>query len=373
MGSDVQARMQKLLEQVVEEGRERGVQLAAYHKGALIVNAWAGVTDATSRTAVDERTLFPVFSTTKGMAATLLHILAERGMLDYDMPICAVWPEFAGNGKEKITIRHALNHTAGLPNMPVGVGYREMCDWKTMCRLMAAEKPLWPAGQQSKYHAVTFSWLVGEVACRITRKSFGQLLEEGISRPLKLSGMYCGIPDSVEGRVATLDRVAEPPKEPAPATPPAAPAEPAPVPAWMEPLHTMMNRPDARRACIPASNGIMNAISIAKHYAALLPGGVDGVELLPPYRIKIATELQKPSNQVGEPGPRVGLGYMVDGEDELPVGKLRGFGHGGFGGSFGHADRDNHLALAYTNNLYSSRSAGNDIRDALYEALGIKK
>jgi CubicO group peptidase (beta-lactamase class C family) len=94
---------------------------------------------------------------------------------------------------------------------------------------------------------------------------------------------------------------------------------------------------------------------------------------MPPSRIQIATELQKPSHPAADPGPRLGLGYMVDGEDILPPGKSRGFGHGGYGGSYGHADPDNHLAIAFTNNLYSSRSAGNDIRTALYEALGIKK
>ncbi len=97
--SDAQRRMQGLLNELVLEGSERGVQLAAYLDGKLVVDAWAGVADAGTGRAVDGQTLFPVFSVTKGMATTLLHLLVERGKVDYDTPIASIWPEFAANGK----------------------------------------------------------------------------------------------------------------------------------------------------------------------------------------------------------------------------------------------------------------------------------
>lgn len=56
---DIQRHMQRFLEQMVEEGRERGVQLAAYYEGELIVDAWAGVADSRTGKPVDDRTLFP--------------------------------------------------------------------------------------------------------------------------------------------------------------------------------------------------------------------------------------------------------------------------------------------------------------------------
>ena len=43
------------------------------------------------------------FSTTKGVTATALHILVDRGLLDYDDPVAKYWPEFAREGKERIT------------------------------------------------------------------------------------------------------------------------------------------------------------------------------------------------------------------------------------------------------------------------------
>jgi len=98
---NLQKNIQKLIELSVNEGRERGVQVAVYRQGQRIVDAWAGIAHAGSGRSVDGDTLFPVFSMTKGIAATLLHLLAEQGKLQYDQPIADFWPEFAANGKEK--------------------------------------------------------------------------------------------------------------------------------------------------------------------------------------------------------------------------------------------------------------------------------
>src|ERR1700749_3530528 len=96
--ADAQAKLQTLLNQFVAEGRERGVQLAAYHRGKLVIDAYAGAMDV-GGPLVDARTLFPVFSTTKGITATVAHVLVERGKLSYDTRVADVWPEFAANGK----------------------------------------------------------------------------------------------------------------------------------------------------------------------------------------------------------------------------------------------------------------------------------
>src|ERR1700722_20865411 len=101
----MQNRIQTLLDCLVAEGKERGLQVAAYVDGKLVLNAWAGVADADSGRAVDADTLFPVFSTTKGMAATIIHLLVERGQLSYDEPIAKVWPEFGAHGTGGITLR----------------------------------------------------------------------------------------------------------------------------------------------------------------------------------------------------------------------------------------------------------------------------
>jgi CubicO group peptidase (beta-lactamase class C family) len=333
------------------------------------VDAWAGVADVRTGAPVDGDTLFPVFSTTKGILATAIHILAERGQIDYDKPIAFYWPEFAANGKETVTVRHALAHTSGIPYMPVGIEHAQLCDWDFMCAAVARLKPVWPPGAKIFYHPVTFGWILGEVARRVDGRAFQPFIEDEICRPLGITTMFAGIPAELEPRVAFLEEVSEPAKpseNPQPSTPPPNPAEQGISPC-MNPLHEWMNRSDARRACIPASNGIMSARAVARHYAALLPGGVDGVELIPADRLRVATRQEIPTGGYEEGvTPRKGLGYGL-GEG----GSATGFGHGGYGGSTGYGDPRYRLAVGVTRNRFSSNNLVDLVVKEIRSALGI--
>lgn len=353
----MQKQIQTLLNNLVADGRERGMQVAAYVDGRLAVNAWAGVADASSGRLVDEGTLFPVYSTGKGMTATLIHQIVERGLISYETPIAEVWPEFGTHGKDRITLRQALNHSSGIPQMPAGLSHAELCDWDTMCRKIAELEPLWTPGTRMEYHAMTFGWILGEVARRVDGRPFAKLLEEEICRPLGIKTMFAGIPDEVESLVAMLEESG--------AKPPLDDGKPQSVPVFIRPLGAWMNRPDARRACIPASNGIMNALAIARHYAALLPGGVDGIELLPPERVRLATVMQKPEHPANEDYPKdSGLGYHIGGNGAY-YGNASAFGHGGYGGSDGFADPELRLAVGWTRNLFANEWPWRPILDAL--------
>ena len=304
MSMSPQQIIQALLDELVAKGSEWGAQAAAYLDGKLVVDASAGISDPATGRAVDAQTLFPVFSTTKGMAATVVHRLVERGLLDYDTPIADYWPEFAAHGKGGVTLRHALNHHRGVPFMPPGITHADLDDWETMCAAMADQRPASAPGAQMVYHAVTYSWTIGEPACRVTGRSFTELVQAEICAPLGITDLFVGLPDAEDARVAILGAPANPNANP----PPINDDAPRTVPLLIEPLHAWMNRLDARRACIPASNGIMNARAIARHYAALLPGGVEGVELLPPARVRLATERQYPTPP-GESAMNQALGY----------------------------------------------------------------
>jgi len=335
--------------------------VAVYIESELVADAFAGIADPATGHRVAGDTPFPVFSTTKGMAATLAHLLVERGRIDYDTRIAEVWPEFAAHGKSEITLRQALNHTAGVPNTPVGISHADLCNWETMCAKIADLKPVSPPGMEYAYHAITYSWTVGEVLRRVDGRSFQRMLHDEICVPLGITNeMFVGIPDEVESRVAFLEvKTDDSANQPLPHD-----ATPQAVPALVQPLHAWMNRPDARRACIPASNGIMTARAIARHYAALLPGGVDGVELLPPERIRLATEAQWPGNaKPGDPPPGHRLGYGGG-----PI-SATSFGHGGYGGSLGFANIEHRLAFGFTRNRFVSDASLPRIVETLQQSL----
>lgn len=362
--SRAQHRMQDMLDGLVARGQARGLQVAAYVDGRLVVDAWAGVADAATGRAVDGDTLFPVFSTTKGMMATVIHRLVERGRLDYDWPIARVWPEFAANGKAAITLRQALAHMAGIPQMPGGIGRADLGDWDRMCAAVAGLTPQWKPGSNMAYHAVTFSWILGEAARRVDGRPVSQMIRDEIARPLGIEDLYVGLPDELDPRVAVLE---DPGATPAPDD-----GKPQAIPSWITPLAVWMNHPAARRACIPASNGIMSARAIARHYAALLPGGVDGVELLPPARVRQATALQHvDGDPSGEPPMRMGLGYHVGGPGSGLGPRVTAFGHGGHGGSMGFADPEYRLAVGFTRNLFAVPPDAPNVIDELRAVLGV--
>lgn len=351
--SGVQDEVQGLFDRLVAENKELGLQATVYFRGEPVVDAVAGVTGPGGGTKVGRDTLFPVFSCGKGVAATLIHRLVDRGVMNYEQPVASVWPEFAANGKAGVTLKHVLNHTAGLHLISPGLGYDRMCDWDAVCAEVAAMAPAWTPGSRREYHAITQGWILGGMASRATGKTFDQLLEEEIRAPLGLKNMFIGIPDAVEPRVAVLEEIGSEQEFPAVDYPQS-------IPNWVQPLYRFMNRPDVRRACIPASNGIMTAGDLARHYAALCPGGVDGVELLSPSRMQKALE-QVDATVPTTMGPR-GLGYGL-GEEGSAMGRHKTcFGHGGHGGSLGFADLDHGLAVGFVRNRLRDPSGVDTVR-----------
>lgn len=354
MPEDLNAGVTRLLQSLVASRQEVGLQVAAYHRGKLVVDAWAGLADEKAGRKVDGDTLFTSWSTTKGWVATCVHMLVDRGKLRYDDPIAKHWPEFAANGKEKASVRHALAHMTGVPQMPADASVELMCDWERMCRAIAGHVPLWTPGTKTGYHAWTYGWILGEIIRRVDGRPISQFARDEICKPLGIEGFYLGIPDNVERRVATLRHGPKPPDAPefAPDSLNARAMPPQLTSA------ESMNRADVRRAAIPGGGGIMNARAIARHYAMLAEGGtLDGVHVLSRSAIDAARSLETDEvDVVLERRVRKGLGYFLSGPVDaggvITMGARTGaFGHPGLGGSIGFADPENRFAFGLTKTL----------------------
>lgn len=341
--SDAQARVQALLNELVERNVESGLQVAAYHHGKLVIDAWSGLANVQTGQSVEGDTLFCVFSCTKGITTTAIHMLVDLGKLDYDAPVAHYWPEFGQNGKSMITLRHVLTHTAGIPQVPDEIGPKESCDWERACQAVADLRPIWEPGTQTGYHAITFGWILGEVARRVDGRPFGQFVNDEITRPMGIDDMHLGIPDHVEKRVALLETLPPTTDE----VPPADALIWKAIPPTYWPLSDWANQPDVRRACIPAGNGIMTARALARFYDALIPAGA-GPCLLSADRLRTATSVQTEDVDVVLGSPeRKALGYWIGGDDLSTLGtRSSSFGHSGAGGSIGFADPEHEFAFA---------------------------
>jgi len=377
--------VQEAVNAAIREGGEIGLQVAAYVDGERVVDVWGGLADETTGRTVNGDTLFPVFSVTKAVTATALHIQAERGLVDYDTPIAHYWPEFGAHGKEKGTVRDALTHRIGIPQMPEGVTPELMCDWEWMVRQLADTKPLFTPGTKSAYLAYTFGWIIGEVVRRTDpkRRPFGRFVQEEICAPLGIESLWLGIPDEVEPRVAKLTNIPRPAPG-APGLPPEA-LIPIAIPPQVGVIQKVFGRPDVRRACIPGAGGIMNARSAARFFAMLANGGeLGGVRLLSEERVR-SFRVPRPNGEEFDPVVwrvlNLGMGgFWLGGESPSAppvVGRNpHTICHPGAGGSIGWADPDARLAVAICHNRMfdAPTPEGNPfvpIGNAVREALGV--
>src|SRR5262249_59914616 len=123
-------------------------------------------------------------------------MLASRGKLDLDAPVVELWPEFGQRGKESVTTRMMLDHSAGVPALRTKVKDSGPYEWDYMTDLLAAEEPFWPPGTRNGYHGFTFGWTVGEMVRRASRTSLGGFLPEGVAPPMGLD-FWVGLPQGI--------------------------------------------------------------------------------------------------------------------------------------------------------------------------------
>ena len=346
--SDVQQQVQHAIDQLVESGAERGVQVAAYRDGEQVVDAVAGVADPATGRPVAAGTVFYNFSIVKGAASTVAHLLAERGLFSYDTPIAELWPEFGARGKQAVTVRQVLNHSAGVPGIPLDTTPEDLCDWDKMCAAIADAELWWQPGTKLGYHAYTFGYIVGEVVRRTTGKPISQVLREEVAGPLGVANeLYFGMPASEHHRLARLED-APGAEQMAAAIPPDLPMFKAGPPTTF-PTAQLGNRTDVLEADIPAG-GKTSARAIARMYAALL-GEVDGIRLLLPQRLAEATAVSTSGvDEVFGMPSAWGLGYAIGLPGASAQDAPTAFGVGGAGGSFAYADTATGTAFALTKN-----------------------
>ena len=125
---------------------ESGGACCAYYRGDKVVDIWGGVRNKQTGEPWERDTMVIVYSATKGLAAMTLALAHSRGWLDYEQPVCAYWPEFAQQGKERITVRQLLAHQAGLFALDEPVDRRVVADLDRLAVILARQKPVWKPG-----------------------------------------------------------------------------------------------------------------------------------------------------------------------------------------------------------------------------------
>ncbi|ABK68545.1 beta-lactamase [Mycobacterium avium 104] len=328
-----------------------GGALAVYVDGQPVVDVWTGWADRAGQRPWSENTAPMVFSATKGMAATVIHRLVDRGLIDYEAPVAEYWPAFAANGKANMTVRQVMRHQAGLSGLR-GATKEELLDHLVMEERLAAAAPGRLLGK-SAYHALTFGWLMSGLGRAVTGKGMRTLIREELAEPLGTDGLYLGRPPAgAPTRVAEIV---------------------APQNLVGSSIVNYVSRKVANQlsggframyfpgmiaavqgdtplldAEIPAANGVATARGLARMYGAIANGGeVDGIRFLSRDLVAGLTGERslRPDRNLYVP-----LAFHL-GYHSVPIGGVMpGFGHVGMGGSLGWADPASGVAFSLVHN-----------------------
>lgn len=357
-----------------------GAALVIYFQGQKVIDIWTGKKSETESWQAD--TLSLCYSTGKGVLSTLAHILVSEDYLDYDIPVAQYWPEFAQQGKDKITLRHILSHQSGLYDIRNLVAdASEMADWSHMLAVIAQAKPRFAVATDAAYQPLTFGWQVGGLLEKATGKTLAELMQQYLVAPLQLDAAYFGVPKEKLAEVARIipqqkvskDKLQNPkPKVKSAQTRKASPFDKllelsgqkpqdfqdAMIPKGMKNFSFFSDQ--GLQAIIPAATGVFSANSLARIYAMLANGGEwQGQQLIGTEIFKQLSQIQYTRRDRIMPLPmHWRLGY----HRILTLGKSSsGFGHMGFNGSGAWCDPERGLSFAYTHN-FSTASITGDYR-----------
>jgi len=362
---------------------ELGAACCIYYRGEKVVDLWGGIRNEATGEPWEEDTMVLVWSTTKGLSGLAMALAHSRGLFGYDEPISKYWPEFAQQGKEKVTVRQLMAHQAGLFAFDE-LGDREtIADLDRLAVVLARQKPAWEPGTRHGYHGLTLGFYQSELLRRVDPKhrSLGRYFQDEIATPLGLD-FYIRLPEDIpNARLASLREIKFG----------ISALRSAPIGfvlAVMNPRSAARrilvgtefcldkDRLYARNYEVPSGGGVGTARAIAHAYGVFAAGGKElGL------REETLRELATPA-RVPLRGPRdVALGvktYYSLGfskpDPKTTSGPLSPYGMPGTGGSFGFADPQNQIGYGYVLNGLGT-SFPNDpreiaLRTAMYRAIG---
>lgn len=332
-----------LLQDLVDSRKYPALQVCVRRHGQIVLHEALGrhrpigSTDWVP-TSIDTR--FMLFSISKCVTATCMHILFDRDVVRVDDPVAWYIPEFAQNGKDLVTLRHVLSHQAGIPMIFWHITDELIRDWDAIIARICEQKPWHPPGRRVGYHLISSGYILGEVIRRVDGRDLPQFLREEILDPLGFETFDYGISPDRYDVTASSERVDRlPPKLVVRLLSRFLDLDLAQALA-------VMNRPAVLEGVIPSGNIVGTAEETSRFFQMLLNGGeLDGTRILSKQQVRRATveQVMAVADWTLLLTPqRYSLGFMLGRKStDLNVfgrGTEATFGHIGFMRNFGWAD-----------------------------------
>jgi CubicO group peptidase (beta-lactamase class C family) len=349
------------------ERRELGAAVCVYRGGHKVVDLWGGHRNPARQEMWESNTIVSMASVVKGMLAFALHMLADRGKLNYDAPVAHYWPEFASEGKERITVRQAISHHAAIHFVDAAKP-GDFFRWDRMVAAIARQKPEWTPGIRGVYHTVSIVFVLGKLIQCVSDEYPWDFFRREVTERLGVD-YHIRLTEAERVRYSQnydTERFISDAKIP---------------PEVMTRFFagkgdfTQVLTPEEQRA-MPYQLSGGTARGAARLFAfASMDGELEGIRVLSPRTIDLMTEVQWHEKCAiwGTP-MRTALGILLNDPEFFYIGpNPRAFGTAGAGGSFAMADRDERIAVGYSVNRYwPALALGERARtliDAVYRSL----
>jgi CubicO group peptidase (beta-lactamase class C family) len=329
------ARLRRLIQNHIEQGRYPGAQIALARHGRLALAETFGRASVKPDQAARDDTLWLLFSNTKVITAVGVWLLVEEGLVRFSDRIAEHVPEFARHGKGEITLAQVLSHRGGFPSQ--GASFECWSDHARLRKEVCDFTLEWTPGTRLQYHPRSAHATCAVLIEALTGVDYRDFLRRRVIEPLGLGrDVYVGLPDAEHARCSNIY---EPGAE------------------GQKPLE-QENTAAHRRAGIPSSGGFATARGMVGLYQMMAGyGRLNGTRLLSRRLIEFVTR-----NHTGDmfdhnmqmPMHR-GLGVHVRGTTETirglgSIASPNTYGHGGVGSSYCWTDPDSGVSFAYLTN-----------------------
>jgi len=365
-----------------ERRSELGAACCIYHRGEKVVDLWGGVRNEATGEPWEEDTMVIVFSTTKGLAGLAMALAHSQGLFDYDERISKYWPEFAQQGKDKITVRQLLAHQAGLFAFDELGDKSTIADLDRLAVVLARQKPAYEPGTEQVYHGISLGYYQSELLRRVDPKgrSIGQYFQDEIAGPLGLD-FYIRLPEEIPNtRLATLRQakigVSAIFTMPFPLVLAAMNPRSAIRRALLGSLLPLdKERVYARNFEVPSGGGVGTARAIAHAYSVFATGGKE-LGLREETLRQLMAPPVAPLKGFRDGALKVEIAFSLGftkPSPKNPFGSPSSFGAPGMGGSFGFADPQAEIGYGYVlNGMGTSLEDPREhaLRNAMYRSIG---
>jgi|SRR5688572_16838943 len=175
----------------IEDGLHLGAQLFVMLDGQVVADLAVGESRPGQPLRTDDLMLW--LSAGKPVTAVAVMRLVERGKLGLDDRVAKHIPEFAQHGKDNITVRHLLTHTADLR---AAAGNANGRPWDEVIADICAARPepRWVFGETAGYTASATWYVLGELVRRASATPFDQYAREKVLVPIGMNDSWLGMP-----------------------------------------------------------------------------------------------------------------------------------------------------------------------------------